>query len=272
MLGSGYTTFLKDKAAKLIDVELEENPLANPFERTIAAAGDIKLFLEHLTVACKEHPWPSNQERLASLERLRGEFEQQLEDTYHPNASPIHPGYIMKVLRECLERDAIITTDSGTNHVALRRYMPMYTPNSSLGPDWFASMGCSLPYAMVSKLLFPNRQVVCTVGDAGFLMSYADFPTAVSESLNIVVLVENNGGLGAIHMLQEARFGGRTFATDIQVPDLAAYARACGAEGYRVEWPQELCEVLKQALACGRTALVDVNTERNVPLPLWQRV
>lgn len=270
LLGSGYTSFLHEKRATLIDVEAEENPLAGSVDRRIAAAGDIKLFLADLLEACDRHTWSEDEGRAARLAALKAEFNQQLEDSYHPDASPIHPGYLMRVLRECLDHDAIVTRDSGTNNLVTRRYMPVFTPNSSLGPDWYTGMGCSLPYAMVSKLLFPKRQVVCTVGDAGFLMSYSDFPTVVREGLNIVVVVENNGGLGAVHMIQEARFGGRTFATDTLVPDLATYARSCGAEGYRVERPEELRGKLERALYCGRPAIVDVNTERRVMLPLWQ--
>lgn len=272
LLGSTYTSFLQAKGRTLIDVELEENPLAKPFDRRIAAVGDIKPFLANLIGACARYTWPTEEPLTERLAALRDGYNQQLEDSYHPGASPIHPGYLMRVLRECLERDAVVTVDSGTNSVVARRYMPIYTPNSSLGTDWYASMGCSLAYAMVSRLLFPKRQVVCVVGDAGFLMSYADFPTAVREGLNIVVVVENNGGLGAIHMLQEANFSGRTFQTDTLVPDLAAYARCCGAEGYRVESPEELRGALEDAFRCGKPAIVDVNTERNVPLPLWKRV
>jgi len=165
LLGSPYTSFLREKGTRLIDVEVEENPLAASFERTIAAVGDIKRFLVELTVACERYTWSPDEERMARMAALRGEFNQQLEDSYHPDASPIHPGYLMRVLGECMDRDAIVTKDSGTNNLVTRRYMPMFTPNSSLGPDWYTGMGCSLPYAMVSKLLFPKRQVVCTVGD-----------------------------------------------------------------------------------------------------------
>ncbi len=270
-LGSEYTHFLQAQGGTLIAVESEENPLAGSFDRRVSAAGDIKLFLADLIEACKGYSWPVDEQLLAGLAARRDEFNQLLEDSYHPDASPIHPGYLMHVLRECMDQDAIVTRDSGTNNLVGRRYLPMYTPNSTHGPDWYTGMGCSLPYAMVSKLLFPERQVVCTVGDGGFLMSYADFPTVVKEGLNIVVIVENNGGLGTVQMLQEAKFDGRTFATEVFTPDLVAYARCCGAEGYRVERPEELRGVLEDALHCGKPAIVDVPTERRVMLPLWER-
>ncbi|HEY8416398.1 MAG TPA: thiamine pyrophosphate-dependent enzyme, partial [Limnochordales bacterium] len=44
-------------------------------------------------------------------------------------------------------------------------------------------------------------------------------------------------------------------------PDWAAYARACGADGYRVETYEELTAALEQALprlAEGRVAVLDV--------------
>ena len=51
------------------------------------------------------------------------------------------------------------------------------------------------------------------------------------------------------------------FGTELHNPDFAAYARACGGEGFSVERPAELAPAIVNALESGRPAIVDVETD-----------
>jgi pyruvate oxidase len=98
-------------------------------------------------------------------------------------------------------------------------------------------------------------------------MMLGDFVTALKYEWPITVVVLNNQKLGMIKFEQEVN-GMPEFATDLYNPDFAAYARACGGQGYRVDRPADLQEALLAALAASTSAIVDVLVDPNVkPMP-----
>ena len=49
---------------------------------------------------------------------------------------------------------------------------------------------------------------------------------------------------------------------DFQVPDFAAYARACGADGYRVDTLEAFEDAFRAALGSGRPSVIDAKITR----------
>jgi acetolactate synthase-1/2/3 large subunit len=95
--------------------------------------------------------------------------------------------------------------------------------------------------------------------------------TAVEYDIPVVWLVWNNYGYCSIRDQQLGYFGaGREVATSFihsatgapLSADIAAMARAMGAEGATVERPQDLGEQLREALRSGRPAVLDVRIDR----------
>ena len=96
-------------------------------------------------------------------------------------------------------------------------------------------MGYSVPAAVAAKIAAPARTVVAIAGDGEFLMNGQEFATAMQYGAPIIVLVVNNGMYGTIRMHQEREYPGRVSGTELANPDFAAYARAFGGHGDRVE-------------------------------------
>jgi acetolactate synthase-1/2/3 large subunit len=57
-------------------------------------------------------------------------------------------------------------------------------------------------------------------------------------------------------MHQERHYPGRVSATDLQNPDFAAYARAFGGHGERVERTEDFAGAFDRAIASGRGAIL----------------
>jgi acetolactate synthase-1/2/3 large subunit len=85
----------------------------------------------------------------------------------------------------------------------------------------------------------------------------------VLEDLPIVTVIVNNGYLGMVQQWQTMFFEERHSHVHLThaVPDYAAIARAYGAEGFTVADESELEPALAEALACGRTAVVDARVD-----------
>ena len=79
-------------------------------------------------------------------------------------------------------------------------------------------------------------------------MNGQEFATAVQYELPIVVILVDNGMYGTIRMHQERHYPGRVSATDLKNPDFAAYARAFGGHGERVETNAEFAPALRAGL------------------------
>jgi acetolactate synthase I/II/III large subunit len=85
----------------------------------------------------------------------------------------------------------------------------------------------------------------------------------VLEDLPIVTVIVNNGYLGMVNQWQSMFFEERRSHVHLThaVPDYAALAAAYGAAGFTVSDEGELEAALAEALACGRTAVVDARVD-----------
>jgi acetolactate synthase-1/2/3 large subunit len=164
-------------------------------------------------------------------------------------------GQVMATLRETLPRDAILANGAGNFSAWVHRFWPFREFGTQLAPT-SGSMGYGLPAAVGAKRVFPERTVVAFAGDGDFLMNGQDFATAVQYDLPIAVVLLDNGMYGTIRMHQEREYPGRISATMLKNPDFAAYARAFGGHGERVERTEEFAPALERALASGKPAIL----------------
>ena len=164
-------------------------------------------------------------------------------------------GDLMVWLRDRLPKDAIVTNGAGNYTIWPQRFLRYRSFGSQLAPT-SGSMGYGLPAAVGAKRVRPARTVVCFAGDGCFLMNGQEFATAVQYRLPIIVLVVDNGMYGTIRMHQERNYPGRVSGTDLINPDFAAYARAFGGYGERVELTEEFEPAFERAIASGLPAIL----------------
>ena len=164
-------------------------------------------------------------------------------------------GGVMQYLEANLPPDAIMTNGAGNFATWLHRFHRFTRYATQLAPT-SGSMGYGLPAAVGAKRLWPERTVVCFAGDGCFMMHGQEFATAVQYDLPIIVLIIDNGMYGTISMHQEKHYPGRISATQLRNPDFAAYARAFGGHGERVETTEQFGPAFERALASGKPAIL----------------
>ncbi|WP_088347435.1 MULTISPECIES: thiamine pyrophosphate-binding protein [Rhodomicrobium] len=158
-------------------------------------------------------------------------------------------------LRGRLPPDAIICNGAGNYAGWLHRYYRFRQFGTQLAPHC-GSMGYGVPSAILAKRQHPGRIVVAFAGDGCFLMNGQEFATAVQYGIPVIVVVIDNGMYGTIRMHQETHYPGRVTATPLKNPDFAAYARAFGGHGERVERTEEFAPAFERALASGQPAIL----------------
>jgi acetolactate synthase-1/2/3 large subunit len=167
----------------------------------------------------------------------------------------VQMGGVMAYLEAHLPADAIMTNGAGNFATWLHRFHRFTQFGTQLAPT-SGSMGYGLPAAVGAKRFSPDKLVVCFAGDGCFMMHGQEFATAVQYNLPIVVVIIDNGMYGTIRMHQEKHYPGRVSATHLKNPDFAAYARAFGGHGERVEKTAEFGPAFERAVASGQPAIL----------------
>jgi pyruvate dehydrogenase (quinone)/pyruvate oxidase len=179
--------------------------------------------------------------------------------------APMKPQVVGYELNKLLAKDAVITTDSGTNTSWCARYLDIRDGMVFAVSGNLATMACGLPYAAAAAAAFPGRQIIAFVGDGGLTMLMGELATCAKYALNVKVVVIKNSSLGQIKWEQIAFLGNPEFGCDLFPIDFAAIARACGIAGYTVSDPAQCAAVLGEALATPGPALVEAVVDPNEP-------
>ena len=202
-----------------------------------------------------------------SQEHMR-QWNQLMEERGTRTDMPLKPQVIAHKLNEFLADDAIICCDTGTVTTWAARHIKIRGTMEFSASGTLATMACSLPYAVGAAVANPGRQVVCFTGDGGFTMLMGELATIVKYRLPIKIIVVKNNVLGMIKWEQLAMEGNPQYGVQLQPIDFAAFARACGAEGYVVDDPRLVSDVLKEAFQHpGPTVIEAVVDPSEPPLP-----
>ena len=120
-------------------------------------------------------------------------------------------------------------------------------------------MGFGLPAAVGAKAAKPENIVVNFTGDGSILMNIQELMTATEISKPVINIILNNNFLGMVRQWQTFFYGERYSSTDLSLqPDFVKIAEGFGGIGTK----DEFRSALKEAMACGKTAVLDVRVDR----------
>jgi acetolactate synthase-1/2/3 large subunit len=197
---------------------------------------------------------------LAQLRGWRDEFPLR----YGNGGDMLKPQTVLEALQALAEGDDVVfTTGVGQHQMWAMQYLRCERPRTFITSGGLGTMGYGIPAAVGAKAARPDATVVCVDGDGCFQMTCQELATSVLENLPIVVVLVNNGYLGMVRQWQDMFFDERFSQVELthHVPDYAALAEAFGAKGLTVDREDQLEGALAEALACGRTAVVDCRVD-----------
>jgi acetolactate synthase-1/2/3 large subunit len=192
--------------------------------------------------------------RALAVQSARAEHGYFDEPEYAATQTPLRPERIVAEIMKAAAPTAMVTCDAGENRLFMTRFFQTRSAGSFLSPASTGGMGYAIPAAMACKLLHPDRPAIAVCGDGGFGMSMNGLLTAREEGIPIVVVVMNNNALGWVKHFQQ----GREIASEFPAMNCAPIAQAMGCAGFRAQTAAELSSALKEGLAAGRPAVVDV--------------
>jgi acetolactate synthase-1/2/3 large subunit len=173
------------------------------------------------------------------------------------NSWPVRPQRVLHAARKILGDDDILVSDVGTNKLWVGKFYPVYSNNTLLISNGFASMGFALPAAIAAKLLYPHKKVLAVCGDGGFLMNVHELETANRLGLNIVIIIFRDDGYNLIKWKSMSKFG-KAFGVNFSNPDFVQLADSFGIEGVRIQSADSLEQTLTWAFSRGKPVVIDV--------------
>ena len=184
--------------------------------------------------------------------------------------SPMSTERMMTEIASALPSDAIVVDDSVTTRSSIFGALDFDEPGSLLGITGGA-LGWGMGGTMGVKLANPDRPVIGVIGDGSAMMTVQALWTAANSNIPVVYVICNNRAYRVLKLnmnlykseiLGQANPASEYIAMDFATPfDIAAVAEAMGVYGRKVEDPAEVGAALREALALGKPAVLDVSID-----------
>lgn len=195
-----------------------------------------------------------SRQRLADIAENNREFRFGVLPTTVAAAGTLHNADIVRALDRILTPNDMLVLDAGNNRIWVTGMLRLRTPGQLLAPGGIGGMGWSLPAAAAAKLVHPDRNIICLVGDGGAAMTMHALSTCVQHDLPITVIVCNNNGLGMVR----DNMKDRRIAVDFADIDFGTVARGMGCNGVRVDRADALATAIEEARHSQRPTVIDV--------------
>ena len=243
----------KPGQARGVQVDLKPDRLGLRYPVEIGLTGDVKATLQGLLPLLTRK---SDRSFLQEAQRRMSDWNQLLESVETTARSPLRPQMVIRALSDLLPENAVISLDCGANTHFAARCLRLKANQRLTGTGMLASMAPGLSYAIAAKLAYPDRASVAVVGDGGFAMLMAELTTAVANKLPVKIIILKNNSLAEVKFEQK-EMGNPEYGCTLAPIDFVAFAKACGADGFRCERPEEVRSAIQAALNSPSAAIVE---------------
>ncbi len=255
----------KPGSVRAIQVELDPKRVGLRYPVEVGLVGDSKRTLQELLPLLRRK---DDRSFLEKAQEGMKDWWKVMEQRGTRRDKPMKPQVLAWELGKRLSDNAIVSSDSGTLTTWWARQIPAKRGQMHSCSGNLATMAPGLPYTIAAQIAHPERQCVAFIGDGGFSMLMAEMATAVKYKLPIKVFIVKNNTLGQIKWEQMVFLGNPEYGVELQPIDFAAFARACGAEGFTIEEPSDCGRIVEQALAAPGPVVVEAYVDPyEPPLP-----
>jgi acetolactate synthase-1/2/3 large subunit len=237
----------------LIHINIDPGEIDKVYKADYAIIADAKLAVAALVEAMKQTPAP-----VAPRPVEGRDYDRQR--ILHVTGK-IHPGQMVQAISQRLPEGSFVLADAGTHAAWLGYYLELTRGQHFRKPGSFGPMAGHVNGALGLKCAHPDRHVIVGSGDGSYLLSGFELLTAVQYDIPVIWIIFNDGEFKLIKLYQLTTYG-ESALVEFDNPDYVAYARACGAEGYRVESLSEFEQAFEAALASGKPTIIDAAITR----------
>ncbi len=236
--------------AKMIHIDIDAAEINKNIKTDASIVGDLKEVLDILNEMVEANPhkeWAEHVEGYKVKHPLKYEEE------------ALSCPYFIEQVDKATEGKAIITTDVGQHQMWAAQFYQYSEPRTFLSSGGLGTMGYGLGACIGAKLGRPDKTVINIAGDGCFRMNMQELATAGRYNIPIVEVVINNQVLGMVRQWQTLFYGHRYSQTILNDEvDYCKVAEALGCVAYKVTKKEEALPAIKEAIAGGKPALIEV--------------
>ena len=245
--------------AEVIHIDIDPAEISKNRAPQLAMIGDLrKILIEMLKLLRNNTSIDLNQTK-SWLKRIYKWKKLYPLVTSNYKSTILSPQESISLLGKCYE-NAFFTTDVG-QHQMWSAQLLNCEPKKWISSAGLGTMGFGLPAAIGVKVAQPNFNVICISGDSSFQMNLQELGTLSQYSLDIKIIIINNGWQGMVRQWQESFYGNRFSNSYMKngMPDFSKLALAYNFEGYKINNYDQLSELLKIEKVKKQAIIVDIN-------------
>ena len=261
--------------ARIVHFDSDPMVIGANYPTEVGVAGDLLLSLTATNEALDKRSDPAGRfggaEAIADIKRRKFESFHALANS---TDAPIRPERVIDTMMKVLPEDATVLSDPGTSCP----YYSAYYRQPKAGRYFITNrahgaLGYSLSAALGAWFGRPSSKIVAMMGDGSFGFTCGELETVCRARAPITYIVFSNSNFGWIKASQYADTDARYYNVDFNRTDQAAVAAAYGVKSWKVEDPEALEGVLREAIHHDGPTLVDVVCqpleESNAPVRRW---
>ena len=249
------------KHAKIIHVDIDPSSISKIVNAHFPIVGDLNFVLEEMLEKVSV-----NEQNLTAWREILARYDALNPLDYKDSDEIIKPQWVVRETAKILKqsgKDAVIATDVGQHQMWVAQFYPFDRPRQLITSGGQGTMGYGLPAAVGAKIAKPEDIVVNFTGDGSILMNIQELMTATEIDKPVINIILNNNFLGMVRQWQTFFYGERYSSTDLSLqPDFAKIAEGFGGAGFVCRTKDEFRSALKEAMACDKTAVLDVRVDR----------
>lgn len=185
--------------------------------------------------------------------KIRQMITDELRSFENDNSIPMKPQRVVYDTRRAVPEGTKVLVDTGALKMWMARLYPTMHPNTCIIDNSLSTMAWTLPGAVGASFIKDNsgkintKPVLAVMGDGSFMMNVQEIETAVRVGSRMVVLVWEDNAYGLIKWKMDLHAGEHEYV-DFTNPNVPKLAESFGARGHVVQKPEDLYNMLKEAL------------------------
>jgi len=251
----------KPGAARAVQIDIKPDHIGLRYPTELGLVGDVKATLTALIPLLQQQ---RDRSFLTTVQGQMRDWMKLIDRVERDERSPLRPQTVVRAVSDLIAPDAVISLDCGANTFFAARHLRLRQGQGLTSPGMLATMAPGLPYAIAAQFAYPKRQSIAIVGDGGFAMLMAELSTAVQNQLPVKIIILKNNSLSEVRFEQQD-LGNPVYGCDLNPIDFVAFAKACGADGFRCTTPSEVRPAIEAALHSPRAAIVEAVVDPNEP-------
>ena len=266
-------------AQKMIQVDTDEAILGANKPADVAVLADVGVFLQELLKYIKETGGAgavadTRRRKADQLLQKKQKFRVDLDRHLLDQGTPIHSAHVGAVTRQMTADDAILVVDGGNTAIWANFYHEVRTPNTILSTPKMGMLGAGVSQALGAAAAFPQRQVLCIIGDGAMGFHPQEIETAVRNNLKpiFIVLCDRQWGMVKINqhfalkplktLVMKSLSPSESINTDLGEIAWDQMAESMGAHGERVNDIAGFKAAFQRCQQMDRCSVIHVDVDR----------